>query len=177
VVLDNPLSLVWDYSAGPCGAFASHLELYRRKWEILYQPYANTSAVYGNAQSREYVRREAIELATHLQYMQRSLQSLLQIIPESKEKKPRSDMHSSGLDAVIQDLEQLSADLERLKRSYDAFIEQMVSKISLAEARTSMTEARDLQLLSYLGFVFAPLSLASSFFSINIRPLGGSAPV
>ncbi|KAL2839814.1 hypothetical protein BJY01DRAFT_250296 [Aspergillus pseudoustus] len=177
IVLDNPLSLVWDYSAGLCSAFASHLELYRRKWEILYQAYANTSAVYGNVQSREYVRREAIELGTHLQYMQRSLQSLMQTIPEGKEKKSRSDLHSSSLDTVIQDFEQMSADVERLKLSYDAFIEQMVSKISLAEARTSMTEARDLQRLSYLGFVFAPLSLASSFFSINIRPLGGSAPV
>jgi ankyrin repeat protein len=82
-----------------------------------------------------------------------------------------------GLNELIQDFENFFEELMILKAAYDQFIEQQVSKISLAEARQSMTEARDLKRLSYLGFVFAPLSLACSFFSINIEPLGGKAPL
>jgi hypothetical protein len=37
-----------------------------------------------------------------------------------------------------------------------------------------MREAQDLKCLSYLGFIFVPLSLACSFFSINVVELNGT---
>ncbi|PLB47727.1 hypothetical protein P170DRAFT_465311 [Aspergillus steynii IBT 23096] len=174
-VLKDPIILIWDYIAALSSSFSCQLELYRRRWNILYEPYANTSVVYGDAGDRDHVREEARQLSIHLQYIQRCLQTLNQAVSRQQTRNPTAN--ESGLDELIQDFEQMLTQLESLKLAYDTFIEQQVSKISLSEARKSMTEARDLQRLSYLGFVFAPLSLASSFFSINIRPLGGHAPL
>ncbi|KAI1303520.1 hypothetical protein F5Y03DRAFT_187559 [Xylaria venustula] len=175
LVLENPLSLVWDYATLISTKFTSQLELYRRKWKILYEKHANTTAVYGNPEIRDIIRKEAIQLSTHIQYVQRSLQRLEKITPKTRRKSSRPA--GSVLDELIQDFQDISDRLESLKSAYDKFIEQQVEKVSLAEARESMTEARDLQRLSYLGFVFAPLSLACSFFSTDIQPLDGPAPV
>lgn len=162
IILKDPLSLAWDYAAVLSTRFASQLELYRRKWKILYEPHANTTAVYGDPMSRLTARKEAIQLSTHIQYMQKSLQSLKGV--SSKAQKKTSLPSKSGLDELIQDFEQMSTQLQELKSAYHNFIDQQVSKISLSDARQSMTEARDLRRLSYLGFVFAPLSLALFFF-------------
>ncbi|KAJ5573571.1 uncharacterized protein N7459_007998 [Penicillium hispanicum] len=180
-VLDDPLSLIWDYMAGLSRSLSCHVELYRRKWKCLYEPHANTSAMYGDATSRAYVRKEARQLSTQIQYLQQSLSRLRQIRSQKLRKitsQPQlrtTRPQETGVNEIVRDFEQISQLLESLKSAYDLFIEQQVGKITLQETRQSMTEARDLQRLSYLGFVFAPLSLASSFFSINIRPLGGPA--
>ncbi|KAJ5782938.1 hypothetical protein N7457_004712 [Penicillium paradoxum] len=168
-ILKEPRILICNYIAGLSESFSCHVELYRRKWNYLYEPHANTSAVYGEAKDRARVRKEAKQLFTHIQYLDQSLLMLKQITGETEMK--------SGIMETVKDFNQLSRQLKSMKLSYDTFIEQQVSKISLQESRQSMTEARDLQRLSYLGFVFAPLSLASSFFSINIQPLGGLASV
>ncbi|KAI0965492.1 ankyrin repeat-containing domain protein [Xylaria arbuscula] len=175
LVLENPLSLAWDYVTIISNTFASQLELYRRKWKILYEKHANTTAVYGNPEIRGIIRKEATQLSTHIQYIKRSLQRLEKITPKTRRKS--SPPTGSVLDELIQDFQHMSDQLENLKSAYDNFIGQQLGKVSLAEARESMTEARDLQRLSYLGFVFAPLSLACSFFSTDIQPLDGPAPV
>ncbi|RAL09124.1 uncharacterized protein BO97DRAFT_190222 [Aspergillus homomorphus CBS 101889] len=152
-ILVNPLGLVWDYTAGLSKAFACQVELYRRKWICLYEPYANTSAVYGDAESRDHVRKEAKLLSRHLQYLHQSLSNLRQIMAGTqRNSRPGIKIETNETVRAFKDVSRL---LEPLKSAYDNFIEQ--------------------QRLSYLGFVFAPLSLASSFFSINIRPLGGQA--
>ncbi|KAJ8131392.1 hypothetical protein O1611_g2235 [Lasiodiplodia mahajangana] len=169
-VLQDPLILAWDYAALLSGKFACQLELYRRRWKIRYEKYANSTAVCGIPETRDIIRKEAIQLSTHIQYIQKSLQSLTKLTSHTQAP-------NSGLNELIQDFEEMSNRLQSLKSAYDNFIEQQVSKISLADARHTMTEARDLQRLSYLGFIFAPLSLACSFFSTDIEPLGGAAPV
>ncbi|KAI0097477.1 hypothetical protein GGR51DRAFT_469895 [Nemania sp. FL0031] len=170
VILGDPLRLAWDYAGILSSRFACQLEFYRRRWKIRYERYANSTAVYGIPETRDIIRKEAIQLSTHIQYIEKSLQSLRKLTPHAQQP-------TSGLNELIQDFEQMSIQLQSLKSAYDNFIEQQVSKISLADARHTMTEARDLQRLSYLGFIFAPLSLACSFFSTDIQPLGGAAPV
>ncbi|KAI0813237.1 ankyrin repeat-containing domain protein [Xylaria sp. FL0064] len=174
-IVEDPLCLAWDYASVVTSKFASQLELYRRKWKLLYEKHANKTSVYGRPEDREHIREEAIQLSTHIQYMQRSLNSLRKIAPKTRKKA--SYPTESVLEELIQDFEHMSNQLQTLRSAYDNFIEQQLGKVSLAEARESMTEARDLQRLSYLGFVFAPLSLACSFFSTDIKPLGGPAPV
>lgn len=177
-ILDNPGNLVWLYTGAFCQAFACHLELYRREWRVLYEPHANTSAVYGDAGSRNHVRKHAKEYSLHLQYINRSLDNMRRLIPrETNPDRWGENANVSELKKLINDFEHFAEDLGALKTACDQFLEQQVSKISLYEARMSMQEARDLNRLSYLGFVFVPLSLSSSFFSTNIEPLGGKTPL
>jgi hypothetical protein len=43
-ILADPGRLVWLYTRAFVQAFVSHLELFRREWSILYEPYANKSS-------------------------------------------------------------------------------------------------------------------------------------
>ena len=178
-VQEDPGNLAWLYTRPFSQTFACHLELYRRQWGVLYEPYANTSAVYGDVESRNRVRQHAKDFSRHLQYINRSLDNMRRLNPHETNTRDQQMVGygTSELKKLVVDFERFAAELGILKAACDLFLEQQVSKISLYEARISMREAKDLKHLSYLGFVFVPLSLSSSFFSVQIRPLGGQAPL
>jgi len=89
-------------------------------------------------------------------------------------KKRHDTQCSPLLENTVTDFEHFARELKDLHSECDSFLEQQVSKISLQEARISMSEGRDLRRLSYLGFIFVPLSLSSSFFSVNVSELNGT---
>ena len=176
-VLSNPGGLVWLYTSALTLAFSCHLELYRREWSALYEPYANTSVAYGYASHRNNVRKLTKEYSLHLRYVNSSLDSMRRLLLRGASNTRDDQSCTSNLEALVADFEYFARELESLKATCDNFLEQQVSKMSLQEARISMHEAKDLKRLSYLGFIFVPLSLASSFFSMNIVELGGHAPL
>ncbi|KFY26737.1 hypothetical protein V491_01191 [Pseudogymnoascus sp. VKM F-3775] len=180
-VCKDPKALLWLYTDAFVQAVACHIELFRREWNILYEPYANISTVYGSSVHRDRVRRLAKEYSQHLRYLNTSLEILRRHLPskagEGAIDPGWSPNSVSSVGTLISDLAFLVQDLEALKSSCNQFLEQQVSRLSLKEARMSIQEAKDLKRLSYVAFVFAPLSLASSFFGMNVQPLDGSTPL
>jgi hypothetical protein len=176
IILKTPLSLVSLYSSSLASSFAAHIPLYQRNWTIAYEPYANTSVVYGYAYHRDAVRQLAKRYATHLRYINHTLDGLRRLSPAHPD--PNSLSHVPGLDALIADFEHFRHEISALKTNCDQFLEQQVSKLALQDARTSLREARDLKRISYMAFIFVPLSLTSSFFGMNVRELdSGSTPL
>jgi ankyrin repeat protein len=174
-VIENPISLVMLYTTQFIQIAACHLELCRREWTELYERYANTSAVYGNEDNRKQVRKIVKDHSRRLQYLQVSRKRIKCFSDEAESVLDSDD--DNQLSVLQEDFGNLATEMESLKSAYDTFLEQQVNKISLYESRLSANEARNLNRLSYLAFVFAPLSLASSFFSTSIKPLGGKTPV
>ncbi|PSN69384.1 hypothetical protein BS50DRAFT_341128 [Corynespora cassiicola Philippines] len=174
-VMDNPLSLVSLYTASVISSFSAHIELYQRNWSISYEPYANTSVVYGYAYHRDAVRQLAKRYTSHLRYLHRTLDNLDRFIASTR----ASDKASlTLLNAMVADFSHFAKEIGALKSQCDQFLEQQVSKLALQDARASMREAKDLKRLSYMAFIFVPLSLTSSFFGMNVRELGqGTTPV
>ena len=166
-IASNPLSLVSLYSNALVSAFAAHVELYQRYWDIKFEPFANTSAVYGYATHRDAARHFSMELSTQLRYLNHTIDGLQHI------------MHSEpGLKELYQDFEHFAREVSTLKQQSNQFLEQQVTKLALQDTRIQMQEARDLKRITYLAFVFVPLSLISSFFGMNVKELdSGSTPV
>jgi hypothetical protein len=175
-VIRHPFSLVSLYSSTLMSVFAAHVELYQRNWSVSYEPYANTSVVYGHAYHRDAVRQLAKRYTTHLRYIHHTLDGLRRLLPGNMDTK--SQTHIPALEALTADFEHFSLEISALKANCDQFLEQQVSKLALQDARTSMREARDLKRISYMAFIFVPLSLTSSFFGMNVKELdSGSTPL
>jgi hypothetical protein len=176
IILKTPLSLVSLYSSSLASSFAAHIQLYQRNWTIAYEPYANTSVVYGYAYHRDAVRQLAKRYATHLRYINHTLDGLRRLSPAHSD--PNSVFHVPALSALTADFKHFCHEISALKTNCDQFLEQQVSKLALQDARTSLREARDLKRISYMAFIFVPLSLTSSFFGMNVRELdSGSTPL
>jgi hypothetical protein len=79
LAIENPFKLVWLYACPFIHNIACHVELCRREWTILCEPYALNSAVYGDANAREKVAKRARSHAQRLRYLEKSLQSLKDI--------------------------------------------------------------------------------------------------
>jgi Mg2+ and Co2+ transporter CorA len=79
---------------------------------------------------------------------------------------------------LLRDFKRFSRQIKLLKSDCDQFLEQQISKLALQDARAQIQEAKDRKQLSYFAFFFVPLSLASSFFGMNVKELdSGSKPV
>ncbi|KAF2119910.1 hypothetical protein BDV96DRAFT_313376 [Lophiotrema nucula] len=168
VIRGYPLELVSLYANPLISAFAAHIELYQRNWSASYEPYANTSVVYGYAYHRDAVRQLAKRYSIHLRYLKHTLDCLKRQDPPAK----------TMLDNLVGDFEHFEREIGSLKANCDQFLEQQVSKLALQDARASMREAKDLKRLSYMAFIFVPLSLTSSFFGMNVKELdAGSTPL
>jgi ankyrin repeat protein len=172
-ILSDPAKLISVYAQALIQAFSCHLCLLQDEWTSLYEPHAFTSVAYGNADHRNEIRRLSREYARHTQYIRSSLRNLEQVTAT----KNGAVVYSSSLGPVITDLEYCLSNTTELKHACERFLEQQVSKISLEETRISILEARDLRRLSYLAFVFVPLSLASSWFGMHVDVLDGSTPL
>lgn len=166
LIKNNPLELISIYSATMVTTFAAHLDLCQRHWDITYEPYAYTSVVYGYAYHRDAVRQLVRRYATHLRYINQTIESL-NVSGDNEALKP-----------LLLDFENFAQRVSCLRSLCLQFLEQQVGKLALQDTRTQMREARDLQRISYLAFIFVPLSLASSFFGMNVQELGsGPTPV
>ncbi|KAK4124096.1 hypothetical protein N657DRAFT_671156 [Parathielavia appendiculata] len=177
-IFANPELLVWLYVGPFLGAAACHIEL-------LYFA-ANGASSTSRMPTR--LRHTAVpHIATwsgdapentsnHMRYINTSLENVRRL---NQTNPWRRANNASTSEHLIADLEHFAGDLGKLKSASGQCFRPQVSKKSLQEARVSMREARDLKWLSYsyLGFIFVPLSLPSSYFSMQIEPLGNTAPL
>ncbi|KAJ5614498.1 hypothetical protein N7528_008152 [Penicillium herquei] len=171
-IISSPDLLVWTYINNLCSIIASQLELYRRQWNICFEPYAKVSVTYGDSEHRERIRNLALTYSLQLRYLESSLGSMRRLL--HRKNDDRNKLCTSYIESLAADFEYFVHELESLHSLCNEFLKDQVSKISLQEARISMSEAQDLKRLSYVGFVFAPLSLACSFFSVNVHELNGT---
>ncbi|KAJ5703893.1 hypothetical protein N7493_011031 [Penicillium malachiteum] len=171
-IISSPDLLVWTYIGNLCSIIASQLELYRCQWRIRFEPYAKTSVAYGDSEHRERIRNLASTYSLQLRYLKLSLDNMRRLITKGKDDGDK--LCTSYVETLAADFEYFVLELESLHLLCNEFLKDQVSKISLQEARISMSEAQDLKRLSYVGFVFAPLSLACSFFSVNVHELNGT---
>lgn len=73
------------------------------------------------------------------------------------------------------DFEHFANDLEEKRLQCERFLEQQVGKLALQESRAQIRDAKDMQRIAYLAFVFVPLSLVSSFFGMNVKELNSGS--
>lgn len=90
---------------------------------------------------------------------------------ESETLVPRSSKYLDHSMSKQQRLLQKGRDLEQHIR--DA-IQVNIGNLSLQESRKSIQQADSIGRISFLGFIFLPLSLVISFFGMNIRQITGS---
>ena len=74
--------------------------------------------------------------------------------------------------ALLADFGDQSSYIEQLILDCDQFIQGQMEKMALNEARSSLKTSTSVEKLSYLGFLFVPLSLSAGFFGINVKLLG-----
>jgi hypothetical protein len=171
-IVSNPDDLVWKYIGGLSQSISCQLELYRRQWAVCYEPYANTSVVYGHSAHRSQIRSLARGYMRQCRYIEHSLDTMRRLM--LTDQRQLALRRPSLLEDTMADFEHFSHELKSLHSQCEEFLRQQVGRIALQEARISLSEGRDLRRLSYLGFIFVPLSLSSSFFSVNVSELNGS---
>jgi Mg2+ and Co2+ transporter CorA len=111
----------------------------------------------------------------HIQKTQRVLDS----INNTKSPKWPKDTSPSGkrrADAAVQSLEQ---DFEHLLKRTETLndrtaqaITTLMSSISIAEAQRAHKQAKRVGKITFLAFVFVPLSFTTGFFGMNVTELG-----
>lgn len=169
----NPMFLVSLYSKPFVSAFAAHIELYHRNWLQSYEPWARSSMIYGYAHHREVVRSLSRTYATHIRCLEYTVDGL-----ESSLAEHSNAVQQGLLPPLLRDFKWFSRQIKLLKSDCDQFLEQQISNLALQDARAQIQEAKDIKQLSYFAFLFVTLSLASSFFGMNVKELdSGSKPV
>lgn len=111
----------------------------------------------------------------HIQKTQRVLDS----IENSKSRKWPKDMSPPGelrAGAAVQSLEQdFKHLLKRMETLHDRTaqaITTLMSSISIAEAQRAREQATRVNRITFLAFVFVPLSFTTGFFGMNVTELG-----
>ncbi|KAI9759178.1 MAG: hypothetical protein M4579_002551 [Chaenotheca gracillima] len=171
----EPMQFVVHYAHFMSAAFCCQIDVWRDFAAQNYGPgrtIANgkhrhdTEAMGGRdgKEERERIRQHWNQLCDSSVYLASTFRQLLRIQSQSKEA-------SSTLSVLIDDYREFHDEVERLKRECETFLQHQIEKLALAEAKRSLDEARSLKRLSFIGFVFAPLNLATSFFGMNIREL------
>jgi len=174
-VIEGPTKVVEICCRELTQAFCCQIQLLQEEWIKLYEPHAFTSIAYGGEVDRDAVRKLVREYARHVHYIAFFLQGLKRAsVPENSTVRLQEAPQFS---ATLEDLEWCLRAVTELRDGCERFLQQQLGKISLEESRMSMQEARDLSRLSYLAFIFVPLSLVSSWFGMNVDVLDGSTPV
>ncbi|KIJ46002.1 hypothetical protein M422DRAFT_778565 [Sphaerobolus stellatus SS14] len=155
-------ALIGVYSNYLARMFSSHLDLCRDQWS-LYERLSKRSVLFGNALDREILRIILQDYATSYRYILRSFRTL-EAIPGSE----RTD----HLDMAMVEFHRFQTEVEFLRSCFDEFMTSQLDKSALQDSRESRTEAQQLKTLSYLGFVFLPISLATSVYGMNLKVLG-----
>jgi hypothetical protein len=170
-IVTDPYLLVSLYSTASVASFAAQLELYRRHWRLIYEPWANTSVAHDVSQHRVAVRALSRKYSAHLCYVKHT--SL--ILDCFLTSHPDSVRLTISLRPLKMDFEHFVSDLEDLKLQCERFLEQQVGKLALQESRAQIRDAKDVQRITYLAFVFVPLNLVSSFFGMNVKELNSGS--
>ncbi|KAK3947356.1 cora-like Mg2+ transporter protein-domain-containing protein [Pseudoneurospora amorphoporcata] len=119
-------------------------------------------------------------LYRHIQKTERLLGSIRHVISsESRWPKASSADHAKSEKARItaqrieRDFEHLLNRAETLHRRTSDAIAVLMSSISISESQRAIEQAEDMGRLTFLAFLFVPLSLATSFFGMNFMELDG----
>lgn len=73
-------------------------------------------------------------------------------------------------DGCVEDFEAISAKMDALRRRTEVLADSFVGLASMAGMQESLDEARNVQILTFLGIFFLPLSWIASIFAIDDRP-------
>lgn len=86
-------------------------------------------------------------------------------------KQPQcSEGERARWDECKQDFEAISARMDSLRERADLLAESFVGLASMAGMQESLDEAKNVQILTFLGIFFLPLSWVASIFAITERP-------
>ncbi|KAH7130817.1 hypothetical protein B0J11DRAFT_578322 [Dendryphion nanum] len=174
-VLHDPLVVLGClYSTTLVNSFAAQIELYRRLWSARYEPHALISAVYGYAHHRDTVRKLAARVNLHHKYIEHTLPALKNLA----NRRANTNAEPGPLLLVkylMNDFIYFSSAITALNTDCNMFLEQQVNKLALQDARLSMQEARDLKRITFMAFVFVPLSFTPSLFGMNVRELANDS--
>lgn len=77
---------------------------------------------------------------------------------------------------LLKDFEFLRQEADRLSRDRSEGISILMSTMSIRESRKGLEDARRVRLVTYLAFVFIPLSFVSSVFGMNVREFSNPGP-
>lgn len=77
---------------------------------------------------------------------------------------------------VIADFSHLKREAEDLSNQCTELLSIAMSESSILESQKSLSTARSVQLLTYLAFVFIPMTYIASCFGMNVKELGPEGP-
>lgn len=112
-------------------------------------------------------------LCRHIQQIQQTLDS----IHNTKHPKwPKARDHlglkaASASEAIKQDFEHLLAFARALHDRCNEGISILMSTVSIEESEKAMVQAQRLGKLTFLAFIFVPLSFTTSFYGMNFKEL------
>lgn len=119
-------------------------------------------------------------LYRYIQKTERSLGSIQHVISkDSQWPKASSADHAKSEKArktaerIERDFVHLLARAETLHRRTTEAIAVLMSSISISESQRAVEQAEDMGRLTFLAFLFVPLSLATGFFGMNFKELDG----
>lgn len=87
-----------------------------------------------------------------------------------KPAKPGTPNNPLTWDACFEDFEAISVKMNALRQRTELLAESFVGLASMAGMQESLDEARNVQILTFLGIFFLPLSWIASIFAITERP-------
>ena len=77
---------------------------------------------------------------------------------------------------ILKDFNFLQREAEDLSRESREAINILMSSISVRESQKGLADARRIQVVTYLAFIFIPLSFVSSLFGMNVQEFSEPAP-
>jgi Mg2+ and Co2+ transporter CorA len=86
------------------------------------------------------------------------------VVGESKTMLQADSMNSRCL---VEDFGYLTASLDQYSERLESMLPVVMSLVQISDTRRSLAEAANISRLTYLAFVFIPLSFTSSLFSMN----------
>lgn len=112
-------------------------------------------------------------LFRHMQYLEEVLYAL-QTAEKRKWPKASGDARAKAIAAqtgVRLDYEHLQQRSRSLQARCTESIAVLMNSIAIAESKEAISQARRLSKLTFLAFIFVPLSFTTSFFGMNVREL------
>jgi hypothetical protein len=108
---------------------------------------------------------------------------VIRFIYEMKESHPTNNVPPDLDKQVVETTSRLLKDFEflreeagKLSKLCSDSVGIAMNTISIADSRASMAQAQRTQVISYLAYLFLPLSIISSIFGMNVKELGQGGP-
>ncbi|KAK3392425.1 cora-like Mg2+ transporter protein-domain-containing protein [Sordaria brevicollis] len=117
-------------------------------------------------------------LYQYIQKTERLLASTRQVISSesrwpkaSSADQAKSEKAMNTAQRIVKDFEHLLKRANTLHKHTSDAIHVLFSSISISESQRAIEQAEDMGRLTFLAFLFVPLSLATSFFGMNFKEL------